>query len=270
VTTAEATPVSASPLTGRWWRDRGTLAVGAALLVVAALAWIDVVRQGMAGMAPAISLSDAAAFVGAWGVMMAAMMLPSALPMILLYRTVSQNMVRSGQQVAPTLVFAATYLVVWLLFGVPVYLFSAAVGYAVRLSDNLAGLLAYALAIVLVAAGAYQFTAIKRICLKNCQNPISFLMHRWRGGYGGTLRVGGSHALYCVGCCWGLMAVLVAAGAMGLNWVLLIAAIVFAEKLMPRGEWTARLVGAALVLLGVVVVVRPELAAVLRGQTMAM
>ena len=85
-------------------------------------------------------------------------------------------------------------------------------------------------------------------------------------GYGSTFRLGLSHAAYCVGCCWGLMVILVAAGAMSLPWVLGIAAVVFAEKLLPRGEWTARLVGVALLGLGVAVAVRPELAIALRGQ----
>ena len=95
-------------------------------------------------------------------------------------------------------------------------------------------------------------------------------MTRWRSGYGGTLRLGLAHAWYCVGCCWGLMAVLVAAGAMGLRWVLLIAVAVFAEKLLPRGQRIAWAVGAALIVLGLAVVARPDLATALRGQGMAM
>ena len=93
-------------------------------------------------------------------------------------------------------------------------------------------------------------------------------MSRWRRGYGGTLRVAVEHAAYCVGCCWGLMAVLVAAGAMGLAWVLLIAVVVFVEKLLPRGEWTARALGAALIALGIAVAVQPNLAILLRGGMM--
>jgi predicted metal-binding membrane protein len=85
-------------------------------------------------------------------------------------------------------------------------------------------------------------------------------MHRWRSGYAGTLRLGLRHATYCVGCCRGLMAVLVAAGAMGLPWVLLIAVVESLEKLVPRGERTTRIVGVALVLLGVVVAARPDVA----------
>ena len=263
-------------------RDGGVLGVGIALLIVALVAWAGVIRKavsGAAGMddmgntagATLPSLADGAAFVGAWGVMMAAMMLPSAAPMILLYRTVSRSMAQSGQHAVLTLLFAATYSAVWLLFGIPVYLSSAAVAYAVRMNPAFEAALPYALGAVLVAAGAYQFAGIKRVCLKHCQNPLSFLMHRWRAGYGGTLRVGVAHALYCVGCCWGLMAVLVAAGAMGLPWVLGIAVIVFAEKVVPRGEQAARLVGIGLLILGAAVAVRPDLAVMLRsGHPMAM
>jgi predicted metal-binding membrane protein len=266
------------------------LLTGAVLLLLAAAAWVNVVRQaatvggkdmgagvgdmaGMGGMGMVspggtgmISLTDATLFVAAWGVMMAAMMLPSALPMILLYRTVSRNLSRSGQHVIPTALFAATYLLVWLLFGVPVYAASAVVGALAGAAPGVAAWLPYALALTLVAAGAYQFTALKRVCLRYCQTPISFLMMRWRSGYVATVRLGLAHAIYCVGCCWGLMVVLVAAGAMSLPWVLLIAAIVFVEKLLPRGEWTAWAVGAALVALGITVAVDPALAVTLRGQ----
>jgi predicted metal-binding membrane protein len=224
--------------------------------------------MGAAG-AP-FSLPAALGFLGAWGVMMAAMMLPSATPMIALYSTVSRNLSRSGKRVVPVALFAASYLGVWLAFGVPVYVVGALVGSRARADPAVATVLPYGVAVVLLAAGAYQFTALKRVCLRVCQSPFSFLMTRWRSGYAGTLRVGLSHALYCVGCCWGLMAVLVAAGAMGLHWVLLIAAVVFAEKLLPRGAWTARAVGGVLVALGLAVLARPDLVALLRGQPMAM
>lgn len=241
-------------------RDRGTLVTGGLLVIVAALAWVTVVAQSahMAMPAGPATVPDALLFAIMWGVMMAAMMLPSALPMIGLY-----GLVRRGQRAIPTWAFAATYLVVWLLLGVPVY--AASVGVAAVAGSEMAVWLPYALAAVLVGAGAYQFSAIKRVCLKNCQGPLGFVMERWHASYRATLRLGLAHAAYCVGCCWGLMVILVAAGAMSLPWVLLIAAVVFAEKLLPRGEWTARAAGAALVLLGVAVAVQPDLAVALRG-----
>jgi predicted metal-binding membrane protein len=269
--------VSAGPGSA-WWRDRAALVTGGMLLLIAAASWIVVVRQTAEmramdmGAAPAepppplISWASALTFLGAWGVMMAAMMLPSATPMLALYGTVSRNLARAGQRVAPSLLFAAVYLAVWLLVGVPVYLADALVRAGAHRSPAVAVALPAALALVLVAAGVYQFTALKRVCLQHCQSPLSFLMAHWRSGYAGTLRMGLAHARYCVGCCWGLMAVLVAAGAMGLQWVLLIAAVVFAEKLLPRGEWTARVVGAALVALGIAVFLTPGLATILRSQ----
>jgi predicted metal-binding membrane protein len=261
-----------------WWRDRAALVTGAVLLLIAAASWIVVVRQAAEmgamdmGAAPSepppplVSWASGLTFLGAWGVMMAAMMLPSAVPMLALYGTVSRNLARTGQRVAPSLLFAAVYLAVWLLVGVPVYLADALIRAGATRSPEIAAALPAALALVLVAAGVYQFTALKRVCLRHCQSPLSFLMAHWRSGYGGTLGLGLAHARYCVGCCWGLMAVLVAAGAMGLQWVLLIAAVVFAEKLLPRGEWTARVVGVVLVALGVAVFAAPGLASLLRSQ----
>jgi predicted metal-binding membrane protein len=278
------------------WRDRWTLLTGAALTALAAVAWVGVVRQAadmaamggmaagadpsgtsesvgmdaMGGAGPADFFARGLGFVGAWGVMMAAMMLPSATPMIALYGTVSRNQARAGAPAVPVALFAATYLAVWLLVGVPVYAASELVARLADTSPAVAGLLPYGVALVLLAAGAYQLTPLKRVCLRVCQSPLAFLLARWRGGSAATLRLGLAHALYCVGCCWGLMAVLVAAGAMGLHWVLLLAVVIFAEKLLPRGDWTARAVGAALLALGLAVLAWPGLAALLRGQSMAM
>jgi predicted metal-binding membrane protein len=280
ISPAPATSPTAAELADGWRHERGTLVTGALLLVVAAVAWVAVVRQasmaqmdmpmpggGMSDAGGMGSLKGGALFVGSWGVMMAAMMLPSAVPMIALYRTVSRSLGQRGQprqQVAPTALFAATYLVVWLLFGVPVYLVSVAIS---AVAGD-AAWLPYGVATVLIAAGAYQFTAIKEVCLKQCQSPLSFLLQRWKNGYVSTLRLGVAHAVYCLGCCWGLMAVLVAAGAMSLPWVLLIAAVVFAEKILPRGLWTARAIGGTLLVLGVAVAFAPRVAPVLRGEPM--
>jgi predicted metal-binding membrane protein len=123
----------------------------------------------------------------------------------------------------------------------------------------------YAVAAVLASAGAYQFTRAKRACLRRCRSPLSFLAARWRPGVAGALRVGMEHAGYCLGCCSMLMIVLVAAGAMGLPWVLLIAAAVFVEKIPSWGEQAARILGVALVALGVVIATQPNLLVRLRG-----
>ena len=149
--------------------------------------------------------------------------------------------------------FTLMYLGLWALTGVPVYFASVALG---AISG---GALAYVVAAVLVVAGIFQLSPLKRVCLRHCRSPLGFLFGHWREGWQGGLAMGRAHALYCLGCCWALMVVLVVAGAMSLAWVLLIAAIVAAEKLLPRGEWIARTTGIVLVLLGLAVVVRPEL-----------
>jgi predicted metal-binding membrane protein len=266
-------------------RDRRMWLAAAVLAVLAALAWVAVVAQanGMrtmsasaspdmsmpAAAAPAwFSVSGASAFLLAWGVMMAAMMLPSATPMISLYGAVQRNLSRTGQRGIPTAVFALVYLVLWLATGVPVYLANASISAAAAMNPGLAALLPYFMALALVAAGIYQFTPLKRRCLGVCSSPLAFLMGRWRGGYRGTFEMALENAVYCIGCCWGLMLVLVAAGAMSLPWVLSIAAVVFVEKIFPRGELTARIVGGALIALGLLVALQPALAAMLRGTGM--
>lgn len=212
------------------------------------------------GMGPSASAGAAVAFVAAWAVMMAAMMLPSAVPMIGLYATVRTRMsARSGRPAVATTGFAATYLVVWTLTGIPVY--AAAAGLA-KLTASHPGLHRagpYAVAAVLVAAGAYQLSPVKLACLRACRGPLQFLAQRWRPGVTGTLRVGAEHAAYCLGCCWALMIVLVAAGAMGLAWTLLVAALVFMEKVLPGGDRASRFIGAALVLLGAVVAIHSSM-----------
>jgi predicted metal-binding membrane protein len=125
--------------------------------------------------------------------------------------------------------------------------------------------LGYGIAVILLAAGAFQLSPLKQVCLRECRSPLAFLLGHWRAGRRGSLALGWAHALYCLGCCWALMLVLVAAGAMGLGWVLLITAVVAAEKLLPGGEWFARAAGGALLLLGVTVALRPDLVMVLRG-----
>jgi len=200
------------------------------------------------------------AFVISWAVMMTAMMLPSALPMISLYGA-TQRGARETRGV-PVVVFTAVYLLLWAATGVPVYIAHS------LLMAIAPPAFAYGVALILLAAGAFQLSPLKQSCLRACRSPFGFLLGHWRAGRRGSLALGWSHAVYCVGCCWALMLVLVSAGAMGLPWVLLITAVVAAEKLLPGGEWLARATGLALLVLGVAVALRPDLVTVLRGHTM--
>lgn len=253
--------------------DAATLSVGAALLLVTVAAWTGVLLQArsMASAMPmehgtaAGGLADLLGFLAAWTVMMAAMMLPSAAPLVLLHRTAGP-----GGGAANSLPLATGYLLVWSVFGVPVYLAQQTLGALAAASMAVADARPYAIAAALLLAGLYQFTPLKEVCLRQCRSPLDFLMQRWRRGPVGALRLGMEHGAYCVGCCWCLMAVLVGAGAMGLAWVALIALVVFAEKLLPGGRWATRLTGGVLVGLGVLVALRPELAMLLRSGGMAM
>jgi predicted metal-binding membrane protein len=246
----------------------GTVLLGAALALVALSAWWMVVRDAQAMVMPghaAPTLAEGALFTAQWGVMMAAMMLPSAMPMLLLYRMVSRKLASQRERVIPAWMFAAVYLLVWLAIGVPLYGAHLAVASAAARWPAFDAMLPYGVALVIASAGVYQFTAAKRACLGKCESPLEFLMQRFRSGYASTLRLALSHSAYCLGCCWGLMAILVAAGAMSLPWVVAITIVVFAEKVLPRGWMTARVVGVVLLVLAGAVVLRPGLAGTMRG-----
>ena len=241
------------------------------LLLLAIAAWAHVLvspmgPDDMAGMEMAMtpSVTDGAAYVAAWAVMMTAMMLPSALPMIDLYAATQRNAGSTPLKAIRVGLFALMYLGLWALTGIPIYFASA------TLNAVSGAVLAYVVAGVLVLAGLFQLSPLKQVCLRHCRSPLGFLFGHWREGWQGGLTMGRAHALYCLGCCWALMVVLVVAGAMGLLWVLLIAAVVAAEKLLPRGEWIARTTGVALMLLGIAVAVRPSLATMLRAATHSM
>lgn len=246
-------------------RDRVTVLTSVVLLLVAGAAWASVVRSALRGddmmmtMPMPATAADGLAFVVSWAVMMTAMMLPSALPMISLYGAIQRGSAGPAKRGMPVAVFTLIYLLLWAASGVPVY-------FANTLLMTLAGsAFAYGIAGILLAAGAFQLSPLKQVCLRACRSPLGFLLGHWRAGRRGSLALGWAHAVYCLGCCWALMLVLVAAGAMGLRWVLLITAVVAAEKLLPGGEWLARAAGAALLLLGVTVALRPDLVTVLRG-----
>ncbi len=236
------------------------------LLALTAAAWAHVVwtamTDEMAGMDMVMtpSVLEGLAFVVGWGIMMAAMMLPSALPMIGLYAATQRSQPdATGPAGAPVAIFTLVYLVLWTATGVPLYF----VG--VGLSGLTPDARAHITAVALVLAGVFQLSPLKQMCLRQCRTPLGFLLGHWRAGWRGSLSLGWAHAVYCLGCCWALMVVLLAAGAMGLAWVLLVAAVVAAEKVLPRGEWVGRLAGVALVALGLAVALRPGLAMTLRG-----
>ena len=236
-------------------RDRAVTLVGLAAL--AALAWLYLVRLGreMADMA-AMDMAhtdpwtsaDAGLAAVMWAVMMVAMMLPAAAPMILVFATVNRKR-REAPGTAPyvnTTLFVLAYLAVWSAFSVAAALAQWGLHAAALLSGDAMQAAPLAGAVLLAAAGIYQLTPLKYACLARCQTPIGFLLGEWRDGNRGAIVMGLRHGLFCLGCCWVLMALLFVGGVMNLAWVAAIAAFVLMERVVPAGRLVSWTSGAAL------------------------
>jgi predicted metal-binding membrane protein len=227
------------------------------VLGAALAAWIVTVER-MRGMdaGPGTSLGGLGWFVGIWTTMMAAMMLPSAVPMVLIYAKVAAS--RKGRaDFVPTWVFVAGYLAAWTLVGLTAFgvyraIVAPGAGY---LAWDRAG--QYVAGGALIAAGLYELTPLKNVCLRHCRGPLHFVLGHWRPGWLGAFRMGAEHGAYCVGCCWGLMLALFALGVMSLFWMAVVAAVIFAEKLVPRTQRLPVLFATLLVGLGVWVAAAP-------------
>ncbi len=226
------------------------------LLGAALVTWIVTVDR-MHGMdaGPGTDLGGLAWFTGIWVTMMAAMMLPSATPMVLFFSKISEQ--SSRRPALATSLFVVGYLIAWSAYGLVAF----AIFRLVRTVDppflawDRAGTEIIGAAIVL--AGIYQLTPFKRTCLTRCRTPLSFVMHHWRDGPSGAVRMGIVHGAWCIGCCWALMVLLFAVGVMSITWMILVSAIVFAEKVLPLGEELARAVAVVLIGLGIWVAFAP-------------
>ena len=240
--------MSSTPdLAGRLLRhQRAILACG--IILLAGLSWWFLATgAGIARGAdmPMMQVPFAALLI-MWWIMMAAMMLPSALPAVLLYARIRDQ--RQGiATIASTWVFVLGYLAVWLAFSVPAASLQwLAAGPSMALADKR---LASA---ILIGAGIYQLSPLKRACLRECRSPAQFLSRHWRAGTIGALRLGMLHGGYCVACCWLLMALLLVVGVMNLLWVALLTIVIAAEKISPRGALFGQAAGIVLIIWGVV------------------
>ena len=237
-----------------------------ALLALAAVAWVATGRlaepdmrfgllTGAGSMSSMHAMSLAlGVFIATWVVMMIAMMFPAIAPVVV---TVHRWIVRTGRPRSATALFVGGYLLVWASFGVVVYALMMRVvpmmphgETAVRIGAG-----------VLLAAGIYQFTPLKNVCLRHCRSPLAFIAEHTtqlqRGGLAGA-KVGVLHGAFCLGCCWTLMLVLVVLGMMSLAWMAAVAAVIFAEKVLPRSWALSRPVGLLLVGAGIAVMLSPE------------
>jgi predicted metal-binding membrane protein len=252
----------------RWTVPRGDrLVLLAGLAAVLGLAWlwlllgagmdmtaIEMTRMaGMDGwlMQPAVwSAGYATLMFAMWWVMMVAMMLPSAAPTLLLFLRINRNDKGGKAPVAATSLFAAGYLIAWGGFSILAVALQWALESVRLLSPMLATSPTWLGAGILIAAGLWQLTPLKTVCLRHCRSPLGFLLGNWRAGPWGALNMGLALGAYCLGCCWFLMALLFFGGVMNLYWIVGLAGYVMVEKMIPLGHWLQYLAGIALILWG--------------------
>ena len=231
-------------------RDR--LAIWLGLAAISAIAWAGLIRMpmltagGMATMQMAMPMPHrwSAADLGLnflmWAVMMVAMMVPSAAPMIMTYASLARPRTRAPQ--VCIWLFTLGYLCVWTGFSAGATLMQSALQEGAIVGDQLRATPIVG-ALLLAAAGVFQFTALKDRCLAHCRSPIGFFATQWREGPRGAFTMGLRHGSYCVGCCWMLMALLFVAGVMNLLWVATISVFVLIEKVSRFGRSVARAAG---------------------------
>jgi predicted metal-binding membrane protein len=186
-----------------------------------------------------------------WAVMMVAMMVPTAVPMTLVYAAVARKASAQGNPLAPAAVFVAGYVTVWTVFAVAATLAQWGLEQASLLSPMMVSNSAWLGGALLIGAGFYQLTPYKQACLRYCRGPAHFLARYWRKGKFGAVRMGLRHGAHCLGCCWVIMGLLFVGGVMNLLWIAAISVFVLLEKTAPFGETGGRLAGAAMVTVGV-------------------
>ena len=251
-------------------RSKDKFAILAALTVICALAWAYLLNMfwgmrqmdmgaGMAIMPRMVSWQaiDLALVFAMWAIMMIAMMLPSATPMILLFAALSRKTGQSRTSIHVA-AFVSAYVAIWAAFSLVATLMQWGLLEARLVSpmmDEASPLLGGGL---LLAAGLYQFTPQKDACLSRCRSPLVFITAHWRTGARGAFVMGAQHGLYCLGCCWLLMLLLFVLGVMNLIWVAALAIFVLLEKILPSATWFKRLGGVAFIVWGIALLARNQ------------
>jgi predicted metal-binding membrane protein len=241
-------------------RNRTAIALVMALVTLAGVAWI-VTEARMRGMdaGPGTDVGSLGVYFSVWVVMMAAMMFPSIAPMVVVHARIQKGQANHGRswRSGVTVLFVTGYVLTWTAFGLAAYgVFTLGRSLSIdALSWDRGG--PYLAGGVVCAAAVYQLTSLKDACLSRCRSPFWFLLHRWRHGRLGALRMGASHGAWCVGCCWALMAMLFALGVMSVGWMAFVAALIAVEKLLPWKALSNRGIALLLVVLGLAVAFAP-------------
>jgi len=244
-------------------RDRMVVLAALFGLVVLSWAYLFYLASQMGGMnqemvLPRVetwSFVDVLALYVMWSVMMVAMMVPSAAPLVLLFANVNRKRQERADPLISTGLFLLGYLLVWVGFSVAATLMQWGLHTAALISPMMVSASPVLGGLLLIAAGLFQWTPIKQACLRYCRSPLGFLTVEWREGRGRALFMGLKHGALCVGCCWALMVLLFVAGVMNLFWIAAIAAFVLIEKLAPRGAPIGLATGAVLMVAGVALLV---------------
>jgi len=257
------TPMS-TPLEAVLRRDRAVVLAG--LAGITSLAWIYLVylawemgRMEMEMAMPQMQnwgIIDLALLFVMWSVMMVAMMVPSATPLLLLFASVNRKRTQRADPAVATGIFLLGYLIIWTAYSAVATLAQWGLHTAALLSPMMVSASPVLGGLLLIAAGVFQWTPLKEACLAHCRSPLGFITTEWRDGRKGALVMGLRHGTYCVGCCWILMALLFVAGVMNLLWVAAITAFVLLEKVLPRGWPLRQVAGGVLVLGGVVMLLQ--------------
>ncbi|MEO7165903.1 MAG: DUF2182 domain-containing protein [Spartobacteria bacterium] len=232
----------------RWW-------IVAGVLFVAVVAWWWTIDEARRMEAMPMSAPDRLVWTAAtlgplfvmWIIMMVAMMLPSALPMILTFASVARRRRQEARPFVPVTIFVAGYLAIWGGFSVVAAVAQWLLHREALLSPMMQTSSALVGGILLLLAGIFQFTPLKRSCLNYCRAPLDFVMTRWREGRKGAFTMGLEHGLFCAGCCWALMALLFVLGVMNLFWIAGLAVLVGLEKMLPGRVILTRVSGVLLI-----------------------
>jgi len=208
------------------------------------MAWMSMGNQS--------ALAHAAMFLVMWAVMMVAMMLPSVLPAVLLHRGLLASRVGRGDQAnGSQWLLVAGYFSIWVLFGAGAYVIGMAIASAAMRSIHVSLLVPAATGLALGAAGVFQLTSWKQVCLRHCRSPLDFFAHHPIRGASDSWRFGLHHGAYCAGCCWGLMVIQLVLGIMSVPLMAAVALVILLEKQWRYGEMLARVVGAATLAAGI-------------------
>lgn len=253
--------MSALPSAGlrqRLRRDRAWVLAG--LIAVCGLSWIYMAHLGArAAMGhPSTMGWDATVFALVfvmWSVMMVAMMIPAAAPVILTYASVERRRHHTANPLAPTAFFVGGYLVIWTAFS----LLATVAQWILHTSALLSSMMGRVGPAVggglLVAAGIFQWMPLKQACLRHCRTPMSFLLSDWRDGRWGAFVMGVEHGAICTVCCWALMSLMFVLGVMNVVWMAILTAVVFVEKVFSGGDRLGRWAGVGLVVWGLVAII---------------